>query len=161
MTATLSRRALVLSSLGLAAASLLSGCGLLREEKKVPDITIADGGDALAYALAALGERYGEGFSQAGGTEVTSYPSSYSDELTYELCACPTADPEKVFGCDISTVASTGKLADVLEDDYTQYRRQAHAALRGRPRLEARRAGGLPRERLHAARGDGHAHAAR
>ncbi|MCI6844799.1 MAG: hypothetical protein MR874_08625, partial [Coriobacteriaceae bacterium] len=100
----------------------LSGCNLLREEKKVPDITIANGEDALAYALPALEERYGEKFSQAEGTEVTPYPSSYSDELTYGLCACPTADPEKVFGCDISTVASTGRLAYVLEDDYTQHR---------------------------------------
>ena len=118
----LSRRALILASLDLTAASLLSGCNLLREKKKVPDITIANGEDALAYALPALEERYGEGFSQAGGTEVASYPSPYSDELTYELCACPDSDPSKVFGCDILTVASTGRLADVLEDDYTQYR---------------------------------------
>ena len=69
----MTRRSLLAASLGLAGGALgLAGCGLLRREEEVPDITISDGEDALAYALQALGERYGEGFSQAEGTEVTS-----------------------------------------------------------------------------------------
>ena len=118
----LSRRALILASLGLAAASLLSGCNLLREEKEVPDITIANGEDALAYALPALEERYGEGFSQAGGTEVASYVPDYTDELIYTLCASPDSDPSKVFGCEVPVNQDTGTLRYNLWDDYTQYR---------------------------------------
>ncbi|WP_278774898.1 hypothetical protein [Olsenella uli] len=118
----MTRRGLLAASLGLAGGALgLAGCGLLRKGEEVPDITISDGEDALAYALSALEERYGEGFSQAEGTEITSYMPDDTD-LTYELCACPASDPSKVFGCDISTDRETGRLLDVLEDDYTQYR---------------------------------------
>lgn len=119
----MTRRSLLAASLGLAGGALgLAGCGLLRgREEEVPDITISDGEDALAYALQALEERYGEGFSQAEGTEITSYMPDDTD-LTYELCACPASDPSRVFGCDVSTDRETGRLLDVLMDDYTQYR---------------------------------------
>ncbi|MCI6845400.1 MAG: hypothetical protein MR874_11705, partial [Coriobacteriaceae bacterium] len=66
----ITRRSLLAASMGVVGTIVgLSGCNLLREEKKVPDITIANGEDALAYALPALEERYGEKFSQAEGTE--------------------------------------------------------------------------------------------
>lgn len=117
------RRSLLAASLGLAGGALgLAGCGLLRgREEEVPDITISDGEDALAYALQALGERYGEGFSQAEGTEVTSYVPDYTDELIYELCARPDSDPSKVFGCEVPVNLDTGTLRYNLWDDYTQY----------------------------------------
>ena len=121
MTAALSRRGLVLASLGLA-ASLLPGCGLLRKGEEVPDITVSDGQDALAYALSALEERYGEEFCQAEGTEVTSYVPDYTDELIYMLCARPESDPGKVFGCEVPVNLGTGTLRYNLWDDYTQYR---------------------------------------
>jgi hypothetical protein len=119
----ITRRSLLVVSAALMNGLLgLSGCSLLRREKEVPDITISSGEDALAYALSALRERYGEKFVQAEGTEITTDQPPYSDDLTYDLCACPASDPRKVFGCDISTEASTGRLAYVLMDDYTQYR---------------------------------------
>ncbi|MCI6548506.1 MAG: hypothetical protein MR415_07670, partial [Coriobacteriaceae bacterium] len=84
----ITRRSLLATSIGVVGTIVgLSGCNPPRGEKEVPDVTISDGGDALAYALAALGERYGEGFSQAGGTEVASYVPDYTDELIYTLCA--------------------------------------------------------------------------
>ena len=120
----MTRRGLLAASLGLAGGILgLAGCGLLRgREEEVPDITISSGGDALAYALPALGERYGEGFSQAEGTEVTSYVPDYTDELIYELCARPDSDPSRVFGCEVPVNLDTGTLRYNLWDDYTQYR---------------------------------------
>ena len=119
----MTRRSLLAASLALAGGALgLAGCGLLRREEEVPDITISDGEDALAYALQALGERYGEGFSQAEGTEVTSYEPDYTGRLMYELCARQDTDPRKVFGCGVSTEKETGKLAYALMEDYTQYR---------------------------------------
>ena len=122
MTASLTRRGLLAASLALAGGALgLAGCGLLRREEEVPDVTVSSGEDALAYALQALGERYGEGFSQAEGTEVTSYEPDYTGRLMYELCARPDSDPGKVFGCGVSTEKETGKLAYALMEDYTQY----------------------------------------
>ena len=119
----MTRRSLLAASLALAGGALgLAGCGLLRREEEVPDITISDGQDALAYALPALGERYGEGFSQAEGTEVTSYVPDYTDELIYELCARPDSDPSRVFGCEVPVNLDTGTLRYNLWDDYTQYR---------------------------------------
>ena len=119
----MTRRGLLAASVGLVGAVVgLSGCNPPRGEKEVPDVTISDGGDALAYALAALGERYGEGFSQAGGTEVASYVPDYTDELIYTLCASPDSDPSKVFGCEVPVNQDTGTLRYNLWDDYTQYR---------------------------------------
>lgn len=118
----MTRRSLLAASLALAGGALgLAGCGLLRREEEVPDVTVSSGEDALAYALQALGERYGEGFSQAEGTEVTSYEPDYTGRLMYELCARPDSDPGKVFGCGVSTEKETGKLAYALMEDYTQY----------------------------------------
>ena len=118
----MTRRSLLAASLALAGGALgLAGCGLLRKGEEVPDVTVSDGEDALAYALQALGERYGEGFSQAEGTEVTSYEPDYTERLMYELCARPDSDPGKVFGCGVSTEKETGKLAYALMEDYTQY----------------------------------------
>ncbi|ADK67363.1 hypothetical protein Olsu_0234 [Olsenella uli DSM 7084] len=118
----MTRRGLLAASLALAGGALgLAGCGLLRREEEVPDVTVSSGEDALAYALQALGERYGEGFSQAEGTEVTSYEPDYTGRLMYELCARPDSDPGKVFGCGVSTEKETGKLAYALMEDYTQY----------------------------------------
>ena len=119
----MTRRNLLAASLGFVGGILgLPGCGLLRKGEEVPDITVSDGQDALAYALSALEERYGEEFCQAEGTEVTSYVPDYTDELIYMLCARPESDPGKVFGCEVPVNLGTGTLRYNLWDDYTQYR---------------------------------------
>ena len=117
------RRDVIRAALALAGGALAQGCGLPGRGRDVPDVTIADEGDALAYALGAMRERYGEEFERAEGAEtLVTDQSRYYGVTTYTLYLAPAADPGRVFGCDVAARVEDGRLDSVAADDYTQYR---------------------------------------